>query len=227
MLNKLTIGPSEKTSNAPIYTALLNPNSLSLDSGINYTDGKKNKQPQGNLSPTVEFQGYESEILKFELLLDATGVTEYINSQSSNEKKEPISVTKQLIALKKVVYNYSGTIHEPHVVVISWGTLLFHGRLSSMSVNYTLFDTSGNSLRANVNLSFTSYQTEQEKQALAKKSSPDLTHIVEFKAGDTLPQLCQKIYNNSAYYIDVGRFNHLVSVRQIAPGTRLYFPPLV
>jgi len=89
-----------------------------------------------------------------------------------------------------------------------------------------LFDSSGVPLRATATLDFTQFLTEQEKEALAKKSSPDLTHHVVFKAGDTLPGLCHQIYKDSSYYSKVAAYNQLPSVRNIAPGTKLYFPPL-
>lgn len=34
------------------------------------------------------------------------------------------------------------------------------------------------------------YLNQQEKSALKKRSSPDLPHFIEFKAGDILPMLC-------------------------------------
>jgi nucleoid-associated protein YgaU len=44
--------------------------------------------------------------------------------------------------------------------------------------------------------------------------------------GDTLPLLCERIYGDPGYYIDVARFNGLVHFRCLEPGTRLHFPPL-
>ncbi len=84
-----------------------------------------------------------------------------------------------------------------------------------MAVSYVLFDSSGVPLRATVTMNFTQFLTEQEKEALAKKSSPDLTHYVVFKAGDTLPSLCHQIYNDSSYYPEVAAYNQLSSVRGI------------
>ncbi|SHO54748.1 CIS tube protein [Vibrio quintilis] len=220
MVDKLKISSIAESGNAAeTFQAMLNPESLSHEVGINYTDDScKNRQPQGNNGKKVELSGYQSETLKFDILMDATGVV---------EQKKAKSIAQQLKSLKKVTYDYRGSQHEPNKVKIFWGTLTFQGRLSSMSVSYTLFNSSGTPLRAKVSLSFKGYLSEEEKEAEAKKSSPDLTHLVEFKAGDTLPQLCEKIYRDSRYYPDVARVNHLASVRHIRPGTRLYFPPLV
>ncbi|SBS31973.1 hypothetical protein MSP8886_02298 [Marinomonas spartinae] len=221
MVDKLkieSISPSGKVSTT--FNTTLNPNSIKHDLGIGYTnDPLLHPQAQGDIAPKVDFQGYQSEKLDFDIMIDATGVV---------EQKKAKSVQDQLALLKKATYAYNGKQHEPNPVIITWGkTLSFRGRLTSMGISYVLFDTNGVPLRATVSLKFTKFLTEKEKQAIAKKSSPDLTHIVEFKMGDTLPQLCQEIYNDSSYYMDVARANQLVSVRQIAPGTKLYFPPLV
>ena len=95
-----------------------------------------------------------------------------------------------------------------------------------MSMDYTLFKPSGLPLRAKVKLSFTGFQSKDEKALRANRSSPDLDHVVEVKAGDTLPLLCYRIYKNSGYYTDVAKVNNLVNFRNLVPGTRLHFPPL-
>ncbi|WMN88484.1 peptidoglycan-binding protein [Vibrio parahaemolyticus] len=220
MVDKLKIESIAASGNtATTFNAMLNPNSIKQDYGIGYTDDPcKHRQSQGDIAPTVQFQGYQSEKLSFEIMIDATGVVEY---------KKGKSVQDQLTLLRKVIYDYNGKQHEPNPVKISWGTALsFRGRLTSMSVSYVLFDSSGVPLRATASLNFTQFLTEQEKEALAKKSSPDLTHHVVFKAGDTLPGLCHQIYKDSSYYSKVAAYNQLPSVRNIAPGTKLYFPPL-
>jgi hypothetical protein len=219
MVDKLKIVSMPSSGSSQTFTAMLNPNSIKHDFGIGYTDDPcKHQQSQGDIAPTVQFQGYQSEKLDFEIMIDATGVVEYTGGES---------VQDQLNQLKSVAYAYNGKQHEPNPVKITWGsTLSFRGRLTSMAVSYVLFDSSGVPLRATVTMSFTQFLTEQEKEALAKKSSPDLTHYVVFKAGDTLPSLCYQIYNDSSYYPEVAEYNQLSSVRGIRPGTKLYFPPL-
>jgi nucleoid-associated protein YgaU len=67
----------------------------------------------------------------------------------------------------------------------------------------------------------------KEQQALQEaNSSPDLTHTIEVKAGDTLPLLCYQVYKNAAYYPEVARINRLNNLHELRPGQRLTFPPL-
>ena len=50
--------------------------------------------------------------------------------------------------------------------------------------------------------------------------------ILQVVDGDTLPLLCNKIYKDSSYYIQVAKFNGLNKFRNLKPGTKLKFPPL-
>ena len=51
-------------------------------------------------------------------------------------------------------------------------------------------------------------------------------HLIEVKAGDTLPLLCYQIYQDCTYYIDVAKINNLTNFRDLKPGIKLQFPPL-
>ena len=68
--------------------------------------------------------------------------------------------------------------------------------------------------------------SKEEEALRANRSSPDLSHIIEVKAGDNLPMLCYQVYKDSAYYLDVARVNGITNFRDIRPGTKLHFPPL-
>ena len=81
-------------------------------------------------------------------------------------------------------------------------------------------------LRAKVTLAFVEYQSKEEISKEAGQESPDLTHLIEVKAGDTLPLLCYRIYQDCNYYIDVAKINRLTDFRDLKPGTKLQFPPL-
>jgi nucleoid-associated protein YgaU len=125
-----------------------------------------------------------------------------------------------------VIYDYVGDKHEPSRVRVLWGTVIFFGRLQTLKTKYTLFKPSGDPLRATVGLAFVGTTSSTEAALMANRSSPDLSHMVEVRQGDTLPLLCQRIYGDPAYYLDVARFNRLVDFRNLKPGGKLHFPPL-
>ncbi len=112
------------------------------------------------------------------------------------------------------------------MVKIGWGSGLagFYGRLESMHANYTLFRATGEALRAKVDLGFISYATPMEEALMAQRSSPDMTHTVRVRAGDTLPLLCQQIYRDASRYLEIARLNGLDGFRALRAGHRAAVP---
>ena len=208
-LDKLTLN-----SSGGEFKVMINPQDFSMCDSIQYSS---HYEPRSK-----KFRRYNAtEINVPKIFLDTTGAIPV------GEWPMDGSIQDMLNLLKKVVYDFNGSAHEPPIVEIKWGSNNFHGRLASMSTKYVLFDTDGDPIRAEVELKFTSYETLKEIEAKANKQSPDLTHVIEVKAGDTLPNLCYKVYNDSSYYMQVARVNHLSSFCRLTPGMRLMFPPLV
>ncbi|MEO1049698.1 MAG: peptidoglycan-binding protein [Bacteroidota bacterium] len=196
------------------FEVKLNPTEYSRNFQIKYNDD----EAQGDSARSPKFNSYDCEEMSFKFMLDSTGA---VNPLSY----EP--VVDQIKNLTETVYNYDGSEHEPSYVEILWGTLIFRGRLSKMSVKYPLFKPSGEPIRAEVDISFKSFIDNKEKAAAASNSSPDLTHVVTIKEGDTLPLLCFSIYKDSGYYLQVAEANGLKNFRALEPGDKIFFPPLV
>lgn len=198
------------------FTAMLNPSDFKHNRNIVYD--KKKAQGQPSVDP--RFSAVDAETVSFALLFDGTGAVPLPTGA------QRVDVKTQLDQLNSVVYKYDGTKHEPGRVRLLWGTLIFFGRMESLSTHYTLFKPSGDPLRAKVDLSFVGAMSKSESSLVSNLSSPDLTHLVEVRQGDTLPLLCNRIYGDPGYYLDVARFNGLTDFRALAPGQRLRFPPL-
>lgn len=198
------------------FTVMLNPAEFKHSFGISYDK----KKTQGQAAADPKFSAIDAEKVAFTIILDGTGVVPAAPNAAPKD-------VKTLVAdLNKVVYQYIGTRHEPGHVRLLWGSLIFFGRLESMSTQYTLFRPSGAPLRAKLDLSFTGAMSKQESALVSNRSSPDLSHRVVVREGDTLPLLCHHFYGDPSYYIEVARFNRLVEFRQLVPGTKLHFPPL-
>lgn len=203
-----------------VYQATINPEDYSQSHSIHYTTKDAAKRPIGKSMLTAEFGYVESESVKFKLVIDATGVVQ------ATENK---TVEGELDRLKEIVYKYDGDKHETNVVLLNWGkrgVKPFYGRLTSMSVAYTLFRPSGEALRAKIDLSFTSYATRKEEAVTSGRNSPDMTHKVTVRAGDTLPLLCDRIYDDQLQYTRVAQHNRLSGLRMLKPGQILEFPPI-
>lgn len=177
--------------------------------------------PLGDTGSGQRFSRMPPGKLSFSAVFDGTGVV-----PRPAGSRMPQEVEDQLDAMAAVIYDYDGQKHEPSIVQILWGQLSFVGRLQSFNTEYTLFRPSGAPLRATASLSFMSYMSRKQAQLEADASSPDLSHVVEVREGDTLPLLCHRIYGDSRYYPQVARFNQLFRFRVLRPGMQLHFPPL-
>ena len=219
---KLTISPCTVDKNGKVsvdsdkkFEVMLNPASYKQNLSISYNRDKTLGQNESDQN----FSAINPQKLDFSVIIDGTGVVE-------SPKPGKPDVKTQIDHLNEIVYNYQGDKHEPNHVRVLWGSLIFFGRLESMSLDYTLFTPDGAPLRAEISLSFVSFLTGKEEALKANKKSPDMTHVVTFKSGDSIPQLCYRIYGDGAYYKQVARINNITNFRNITPGTILHFPPL-
>jgi hypothetical protein len=225
VISKLTITPCNLDEKGNVtgpdtsktYTARINPSNYARNFDITYN----NTRAMGTPTMQPKFNTSGEKNIQFDIVIDGTGVVPPTSPSST-----AVDIDTQLDDLKKVIFTLDGTEHQPNTVMLAWGSFKFVGKLNSMKVEYTLFKPSGIPLRAKINLNFIQYVGPKETASEANMSSPDLTHAIEFKAGDTLPLLCFRVYKDSAYYLEVAKINGINNFRDIKPGTRLNFPPL-
>ncbi len=203
------------------FVATINPSTVRFGTQIDYgTDEDGSDKPPGTAHPHLRYMGHEPENLSFKLILDGTGVIP--DTMAKGE-----SVNKQIENFKGVVYDYDGSEHTPNSLLITWGeTFVFACRLKSLDISYTMFDTDGSALRAELSVSFLGTTKPEEAQARMNNSSPDLSHVRTVRAGDTLPLMCRRIYGDSQHYWEVAKANGLVNFRNLQPGTEILFPPI-
>jgi len=206
---------NKKIDKSRAFEFMLNPSEYDRSYAIAYNK----KEAMGQSGSETKFGGIKPGKMKFSTLIDGSGAV--VEAGASQ-----VDVKTQIQELKKIVYYYDGDKHEPNYVQVLWGSQIFYGRLESMSVDNTLFKSSGEPLRAKIQMSFIEFMSKEEEAKKANRSSPDLSHLIEVKAGDTLPLLCYRVYKDSSYYLEVARVNNMTDFRNIKPGSKLHFPPL-
>jgi nucleoid-associated protein YgaU len=214
-LKKLTInaykdsGLSQAVGN---YSLQINPESYNHNHSVQFT---KNDSTD-TAGVTTKFYVQDPQKLSFSFYLDSTGVVPGVTD-----------VGAEITNFKTIVYTYNGSIHSPNYLTVVWGSgLQFNCRLTSLDIDYTLFKPDGTPLRAKLTVNFEQYLSPQELVSLSNKSSPDMTHARTVIDGDTLPDMCYRIYGDSKYYIGVAEFNKLSNFRLLRAGTTILFPPL-
>jgi phage tail protein X len=204
---------SMQVDEARAFTVLVNPAEVAHSRSISYDE----QRGWGSPGSTPRFGSMGNDTMKFALVLDGTGVIPVAAGVS-------MEVKQQLQRLEGAVYRYDGTDRQPPYVRIVWGSLIFGGRLQSMSTRFTMFTPSGSPLRANVDLTFIGSMDRKEVEAITSAAAGDQSKEVRVREGDTLPELCALIYGDSTRCIEVARLNGLQSLRDVGPGTKLLFP---
>lgn len=192
----------------------MEPEQISFGNSIHYRDDRQ----LGSTGGDIRFEKYGPATLSLKFTIDCTGVVEGTLPGDS--------VYDKVNDLADLLYVYNSDGHSPSYVVVTYGELLFKGRLEKMDTKYQLFSSGGVPLRATVSLVFKRFMTGKEERKKFSKQSPDMSRLVTVKEGETLPYLCHRLYGDSLLVREVARFNELDCFRNIPAGTQLLFPPL-
>ncbi|MDR0683114.1 MAG: hypothetical protein LBG15_14885 [Dysgonamonadaceae bacterium] len=190
----------------------INPSSLKHTVGIKYAKDKRS----GISGNDTKFDQIENSSLSFDTVFDGTGLMPL-------KEKNAVNAINHLEA---IVYAIDGDSHEPRYLQISWGSFLFKGRMSSMNYDYNLFTPDGTPLRVKVSMTVSGYMDKLTEAKLVNRNSPDMSHLITLKSGESIAWWCYRIYGDASYCTDVAQYNHLQSFRNVAPGTQIMFPPL-
>ncbi len=204
-----------KTSGADEeFEVLVNPAALKHKKGMLF-----NSDNRANGSIDVkQWKGFSEETLEVALDLDGSS---YATDGNIN------NVEDQLDKIMKIAYDYDGGVHKPMYVVIAWNSYAFLGHIKDLETEYKVFDQEGKCLLANIQMEFTIHMDNKTAAKKQNRSSPDMSHLQVMKDGDKIPLICNDIYSDPTYYIQIAELNGLTNFRNIPIGKKLLFPPLL
>lgn len=220
-VNKVVIMPyKDKTYNQQdtaqgLFALPVNPETYTQNYKVEYDL----RRGQGQQGTDPKFKSTVPEELKLEFTFDGTGAIEGYHNPDN------LSVAEQIEKFKTTVYKMNGDIHRPRFLKIFWGKLKFPCILTSLDINFVLFDPEGMPLRAKISANFVNYIAQEERVAREDKSSPDLTHLRKVEAGNRLDLMTYNIYGDSRYVLQIAKANGLTSFRNIKAGQDIRFPP--
>ena len=211
---KLTIQPREQGPDKKI-TVLFNPTSYSVTKPVTYTPQAR----QDLDAPLLVFGGGGSRTLSLRLFFD---VTEH--PTVNNEKIDDVrKLTNKFVELSRIERGKN----RPPVCDISWGDSApalsdfpFPGVMTNLVQEFTLFESDGRPVRANLTVSFLEFQGWEEAQ---RKTDPEFTTYV-VRRGDTLSSIAAQVYNDPSVWRVVADANHLDDPRHIEVGQALNVP---
>ena len=193
-----------------------NPNSLALSKS---TEWRRKPSRMASQSSLPEFVGSGPRTLSLEVFLDATATHD--NSVEDRVQKLLVACvpTKASLAKKKPASPW---------VRFEWGsakTASFDGVLSSLSVDYSLFDVDGRPLRAKCSLSIEEAAVDAPGQNPTSGSrEARRTHRVV--AGDSLPHLAWREYGDATAWRVIAEANDIDDPMVLPPGAQLLVPSI-
>lgn len=228
-LAKLTITPLGDSKIEP-FKVLFNPTSYSISKSVAWEtpgseDGGSCRKANVTLNaPPLQFGGGQSRILSLKLFFD---VTDYpaINGEKVKDVRK---LTSQLVKL--TLKERSGNKEQPPPVCrISWGEsnsnnldFPFVGVLESLTQDFTLFDSDGHPLRANLDVSFKEFLKPEEDK---RKNDPEYTTRM-VKRGDTLSSIAAEMLGDPARWRIIADANQLDNPRALETGMSLSIPKI-
>ncbi|MEM9452609.1 MAG: hypothetical protein AAGF11_00420 [Myxococcota bacterium] len=210
----------DRTMRIGMFEAMFNPESFSLSYSVVYAK----VDAMGSGGQQTNFVHSERSPSSITLTLDGTGYAE-----TGSPGSQLLSVADRVEQLLDLGVRVNGSTHEPNFLRLQWGRGVIQKldcRIRQLECRYTLFARDGSPLRAEVTLSFDEDKSNKKRAQEENRSSPDVSHLRQVRAGDTLPLMCQRIYGSSAHCTLVARANDLDDFRRLRPGQVLVFPPL-
>lgn len=194
----------------PPWRALFNPTELGFTRKNTY-----NTTPSaGSSQPQTAYGGGEPDEVSIDLFFDGTGVVE-----------SDLTVGERVDSLLEMA-SFQGETHQPYYLHATWGRFQFRGVLTQADVKYTLFDRSGEPLRATVRITLQEAVAPEPLAAEEGAESPDLYQSWLVEEGQRLDRIAFEVYGSPDYWRPLARANGLRNPRALAAGQTLVLPPL-
>jgi hypothetical protein len=176
------------------------------------------------------------EELELRFILDGTGVVAHGDLPSADlvgsvmnllpAEAQAAYVPVRVAQLQAAVYDFKDESHRTPFLMVQYGKLVFMGLLMNMGINYNLFSPDGIPLRAEITLKLKAHTPFKDSAALLSLLSPDLTRHHKVLAGENILRICDDVYKDEKYYLEVAKANKLTNFRNLQPGTDLILPPI-
>ena len=207
-----------KTEDGTTIPCLFNPSELSFSR----TNSWSAPDMPGKGVPTLNYKGAESGSMSLRLFFDTT------------DTGQPVTTyTDRILSLMEIDASLPGTSDStnnarPPWVQFHWGNMYsFQAVVTSASVAFTYFSSTGTPLRADVDLTLTQYQDGKifgPQNPTSGTPHPHRAHRV--KPGETLDRIAALHYGNPTKWRAIADLNGIEDPMALKPGRVLAIPEL-
>jgi Contractile injection system tube protein len=231
-LGSLDASTIASTLTTKIFEVQINPESISRSFSIKYNE----PDTKGTPGTELQFDKVNPEELELRFIMDGTGVVAQSTMPSADligsvmnalpADAQGAYVPVRVAQLQAAVYDFKDESHRTPFLLVQYGKLVFMGLLLDMSINYNLFSPDGIPLRAEITLKLKAHTPFKDSMALLSLLSPDLSRHHMVVAGENILRICDDVYDDEKYYLEVAKANKLTNFRNLQPGTQLILPPI-
>jgi hypothetical protein len=232
MSSKLTIAAYPDFRNGDVsgssvatFTLQLNPEQFNVEYDTEVEQlGDGEPGTASGVPVSARSRAYTKQKLSLNFLVDNTGILPNPPSGMSMFRMGG-SISDAMEILYKATIKPTSDSHMAPFVHVEWGDAIdLKGKVTSLSIEYVRFNSSGAPIRAKVQLSV---QEEVDETVISRQfQSPDITRMPTMREGDTLVALCNEFYDDPSYFIQVANLNDLPQFRRLKVGSVIRFPPL-
>ncbi|HEX8652923.1 MAG TPA: LysM peptidoglycan-binding domain-containing protein [Pyrinomonadaceae bacterium] len=229
-LAKLTITPRDPSKLEEIKV-LFNPTSYSISKSVSWepprppttTEGKATGVTNREFNaPLLQFGGGSSRTLTLNLFFDVT------EEAASGKPRDVRNWTNKFVALTRIE-RVGNDPQQPPVCDITWGDgppknsdFPFTGVVTSLSQEFTLFESDGRPVRANLSVIFKEFLVPEKDK---RDNDPEFTTRI-VKRGDTLSSIAAEMYNDPSLWRVIADTNNLADPRRLNIGMALSVPKI-
>ncbi len=175
-----------------------------------------NEAANGDDKPQVEFTSGGSQELRLSLVLDKYKTNLDIGHE-----------TRRLWGLMSVKKNTNLPKKRPPEVAFQWGVFYFRAFITSMTHKFTLFTTTGEPVRAHVDISFTQYIDYVDYRALSTQSGAVgavIEHAEQIIGDERIDNVAAKVLKDPSRWREIAQHNKLSDPLSIQSGQILAIP---
>jgi LysM repeat protein len=207
-----------KTEKGDTLDCLFNPSQLEISLGTSWSG----ESVPGREAPELKYNGGNSGTMSLELFFDTTNTGKSVTVHT-NKLMKMLKVDKTLSG-----YDEAKNNGRPPWVKFHWGKFhSFKSVITSLSISYVYFSSTGDPLRARVNLTLTQMEVDDAFPAQNPTSgtpAPGRAHQV--LPGETLDRISARYYGDSTQWRAIARANAIRDPFALRPGVMLDIPTL-
>jgi hypothetical protein len=220
---------NEKGKQSDSINFTFNPSTYRITSTPHYKDVRHLSMDTAK----KEFLGGVTRTLSVELIFDSFSDSDlFSDAQARRVSNITAGIENQLrpitdkIKKLEMASHVAGELHQPPLVIFSWGNLNFRGIISDLSVEYTMFSMEGKPIRARVSLTMAEGKDPNLSAKQSPFESPDRTKSRVVVLGMSLWSIAWDEYNDCEKWRIIAKANNIMDPMDIYPGQIIRIPAL-